>query len=354
MTAGRCRAVLGSLAGVETLTLESDVLSVVILVGKGADFLSIVDRASGIDPLLRAPWGLRDAAHALPVSSPLAQWVQRYPGGWQELLPNFGAPCVHNELDYPMHGEAAVMPWRAEIVVEEDDAVEVVLEIELLLAPLRLERRVRLEHGRRVVALRERLSNAGSLPVDVIWGHHPAMGAPFLSPACRLDVGARELAVDSDYTSAFLPLEPGSRHSWEGRIREELSQLPAAGVRRDLVAYFLGFEQAWWAVTNRQLGVGFGLAWDAAVFPYAGFWQELGASDGFPWFGRGYATALEPTTSWPASGIADVARTTGTQRSLAAGETVETALWAVLYDSDRGVERIEPGGVAVVSAPHGR
>lgn len=333
----------------ETLTLESDVLSVVILVGKGADFLSIVDLASGVDPLLRAPWGLRDPGSVLPVASPLAQWVQRYPGGWQELLPNFGAPCVHNEIEYTMHGEAAVMPWRAEILVEDDDAVEVLLEIELLLVPLRLERRVRLERGRRMVALAERLSNAGSLPVEFIWGHHPALGAPFLSPACRLDVGARGLAVDADYTSAFLPLEPGSSHAWEGRIRAELSELPAAGVRRDLVAYFLDFEQGWWAVTNRQLGVGFGLAWDATVFPFACFWQELGASLGFPWFGRGYATALEPTTSWPGSGIAQVARTTRTQRALAPGETVETALCAVIYDSDWGVERIDADGVAIAA-----
>ena len=123
-------------------------------------------------------------------------------------------------------------------------------------------------------------------------------------------------------------------------------------MRRDLVAYFLGFEQGWWAVTNRELGLGFGLAWDAELFPSVCFWQELGATDGFPWFRRGYATALEPTTSWPGAGIARVAETTGTQRSLAPGEEVETSLWAVLYDAEHGVERIEPGGLPIVSG-HG-
>ena len=337
----------------ETLTLESDALSVVILVGKGADILSIVDRATGVDPLLRSPWGVRDPRHLLPVASPVAQWIQRYPGGWQELLPNFGAPCTHDGIEYTMHGEAAVMPWRGEVVVEDDNAVEVALEIELLLAPLRLERRMRLERGRRVIALREQLSNVGSIAVDFIWGHHPAIGAPFLSSACRLDVGARELTVDADYTSAFLPLEPGLTVAWEGRIRQELSELPAVGVRRDMVAYFHGFEQGWWAVTNRQLGVGFGIAWDPEMFPFACYWHELGASEHFPWFGRGYALALEPTTSWPASGIADVARTTRTQRSLAPGETIETQLWAVFYDSDWGVTRIEPGGIAIAADSSG-
>jgi hypothetical protein len=242
------------------------------------------------------------------------------------------------------------MPWRAEVVEEGDGAVEVTLGIELLLTPLRLDRHMRLERGRRTIAFRERLTNMGTTDVEFIWGHHPALGAPFLSSACHLDVGARELVVDAGYTSPFLPLEPGSRIAWEGRVRQQLSELPAAGVRRDMVAYFLGFEQGWWAVTNREHRLGFGLAWDAATFPFACFWQEFGACDGFPWFGRGYALALEPVTSWPAAGIAEVAQTTGTQRSIAPAQVLETELWATIYETDTGVERIEPGGVAVERA----
>ena len=196
-----------------------------------------------------------------------------------------------------MHGEAAVMPWRAEVVAEGDEAVEVLLEIDLLLTPLRLQRHMRLERGQRVIAFRERLSNTGGSGVEFVWGHHPALGAPFLSPACRFDVGARELVVDAGYASPFLPLEPGSRVDWAGGVRQMLSELPGPGVRRDMVGYFLGFEQGWWAVTNREHRIGFGLAWDAATFPFACFWHELGATEGFPWFGRGYALALEPVTS---------------------------------------------------------
>ena len=130
------------------------------------------------------------------------------------------------------------MPWRAEVVAEGDDAVEVVFEIELLLTPLRLERRVRLERGRRVIALRERLSNAGRTEVEFIWGHHPAMGAPFLSPACRLDAGARELVVDATYASPFLPLEPGSRVAWRAGFATS-----SPSCRRT------GRDETWWATS---------------------------------------------------------------------------------------------------------
>ena len=119
------------------------------------------------------------------------------------------------------------------------------------------------------------------------------------------------------------------RRGSPGRVRSGTSSPSCRRTGRDdMVGYFLGFEQGWWAVTNREHRVGFGLAWDANVFPFTCFWHELRASEGFPWFGRGYALALEPVTSWPAAGIAEVARTTGTQRLPGTGQTVETEVWA--------------------------
>jgi hypothetical protein len=347
-----CTAVRGTAAGVETLMLDNGALEILILVGKGADILAIRDRASGIDPLLKAPWGLRDPHHPLPGASEVPDWILRYPGGWQAILPNFGPACVHQGIEHPMHGEAAVMPWSAEIAQADAEAVEVSLRIELILSPLVLERRVRLERGARTLTIAERILNAGRAPVEYIWGHHPALGAPFLSPACRIDSGAGVLAVDDAYEGASPPLAKGSRHDWHGEVAESVRRLPAAGEPRDMVAYLLGFEQGWWAVTNPELGVGFGLAWDPGIFPVACMWQELGATAAFPWFGRGYALALEPMTSWPAAGIAEVARITGTQRVLGAGESVATELCAVVYDSAWGVTAIgRDGGVQVARAP---
>jgi uncharacterized protein DUF4432 len=184
-----------------------------------------------------------------------------------------------------------------------------------------------------------------------MWGHHPALGAPFLSPACRIDTGARTLVVDADYDGLSVPLPRNSRHEWQGVDCDAIRRFPPAGEPRDLVAYLLEFEHAWWAVTNHDLGVGFGMAWDAEIFPVACMWQELGATTGFPWFGRGYALAIEPNTSWPAAGISKVARTTGTQGALAPGESLETQVCAVVYDSPWGVSAIDRHGT--VDVTHG-
>ena len=173
-----------------TLRLENDVLSLTVLVGKGADVFELRHQASGVDVLLKTAWGLRDPRHAPPSQSHLTHWISRYPGGWQELLPNGGPPCVHQGVEHSFHGEAAVVPWSCEITCEGGESAEAVLSVRLLLTPLRLERRMRIESGSGIVSLRERLTNEGATPIEYMWGHHPALGAPFLAPSCRIDLGA--------------------------------------------------------------------------------------------------------------------------------------------------------------------
>jgi hypothetical protein len=331
-----------------TLRLENDVLALTVLVEKGADIFELRHEATGVDVLLKTAWGLRDPRHSSPSPTPLAQWVTRYPGGWQVLAPNGGSPCTHQGIEHTFHGEAAVVPWSCEITCEGGAMAEARLWVRLLLTPLRLERHMRVERGSGIVTLRERLTNEGTTPVEYMWGHHPALGAPFLGPSCRIDLGARTLEADAEYQSPFNPLVPGASYAWPhvtGSLGEvDLGRVAERGVRRTLVGYLSDWDGAWYAVTNPELGVGFGLVWQAEDFPYAWFWNELNATEGFPWFGTGYALAIEPNTSYPAAGIADVARLTGTQRRLQPGESVEVELRAVLYEASGRVRSISEGG----------
>jgi hypothetical protein len=83
---------------------------------------------------------------------------------------------------------------------------------------------------------------------------------------------------------------------------------------RSLMAYFTDFSSGWYALTNTELGFGVGLAWPRAIYPYAWFWQEMHAHDGLPWYKQAYVMAIEPNTSFPASGLVEVAAKTSTQR----------------------------------------
>jgi len=66
-------------------------------------------------------------------------------------------------------------------------------------SPFRMERTMRVEASRPVLLLRERITNECGEPIDYMWGHHPSYGPPFLSDACRIDIGARTLRADDSY-----------------------------------------------------------------------------------------------------------------------------------------------------------
>jgi hypothetical protein len=105
-----------------------------------------------------------------------------------------------------------------------------------------------------------------------------------------------------------------------------MSVPPDAVPGRQLLGYLSGFEEGAVSIENDALGLACTLSWELDVFPYAWLWQELGGTAGRPWFGGAYAMAIEPATSYPASGLGGVVATTGTHRVLAAGASAATEL----------------------------
>ena len=106
--------------------------------------------------------------------------------------------------------------------------------------------------------------------------------------------------------------------------RLDLSVIPAASSGRLLLGYLGGFAEGTAAIENDALDLACTLSWDLDVFPYAWLWQELGATAGPPWLGRAYTIAIEPATSFPATGLGGVVESTATHRTLAAGATAAT------------------------------
>lgn len=113
--------------------LHSDRLSVEVRPGKGADITSVTERTSGIDVLWRTPWGRRDLAGAPVTGDSQTDWLARYGGGWQQLVPNAGAERTVDGVRRRYHGEAAVVAWT----VESADEAEVRPATSLITAPPR-------------------------------------------------------------------------------------------------------------------------------------------------------------------------------------------------------------------------
>lgn len=325
------------------LVLADDRIRVTLLPDRGGDVHAVLDLGTGVDVLWKTPWGLHIRTDVdASVGSPAA-WLNSYAGGWQVLIPSGGGPSTYRGIDHPYHGEACSLPWAATVAPAADGGERVDLSVRLVGAPLLLERAVSLTPGRGEVVLRERVTNEGDRPTDYMWAHHPAFGPPLVAPGARITASASTILADQALDGPANPLEPGTSHAWpvvttrDGR-RLDLSRIPEAP--HSLLGYLSGFDEGAVSIENDALELACTLSWQLDVFPYAWLWQELGATTGAPWFGRAFTMAIEPATSFPATGLGGVVESTRTHRTLAAGATVETELRLRLF----ALNRTQPEG----------
>jgi hypothetical protein len=313
------------------VVLADDRIRVTLLPERGADIHAIEDLRPGVDVLWKTPWGLRRrGAHGAREGSAEA-WLDTYAGGWQVLLPSGGGPSTHRGVHHSYHGEACSLPWTATIATAADGGDRVELRVRLKDSPLLVERVVSLVPGKGEVVVAERVTNESDRPLEYMWVHHPAFGAPLVAPGARIRTSASTILADASHDGPGNPLEPGTGHEWPiVRARDggqvDLSVIPPAASGRRLLGYLGGFAEGTASIENDALDLACTLSWDLDVFPHAWLWQELGSTEGPPWLGRAYTIAIEPATSFPATGLGGVVETSATHRILAAGEVAATRL----------------------------
>ncbi|HEX2911559.1 MAG TPA: aldose 1-epimerase [Chloroflexia bacterium] len=332
------------------IRLENEFLSATVLVDKGADIYQLIYKPQNMDVLWKSPWGLRPAVNNYPSTFRSEHaWLEVYEGGWQEIFPNGGDACDYRGVELNFHGEASLSVWDYWIVQSRGAKAEIYLSTRLRRSPFRLERRMSVEAGKPTLSIQEKITNEGGESLEFMWGHHPAFGAPFLGPDCRVDTGASTLVADDRFDGPANPLQPGQSYAWPQATREgqsaDLSLVPGKDSPRHTLAYLSGFDaDGWYGITNTRLGFGVGLVWPTSIFPHAWFWQEMHASSGFPWYKSAYVMALEPFSSFPSQGLQNVKAKTGTQRELQPGEVLEAEIQAVFYESRTGVSHIDAAG----------
>jgi len=111
------------------------------------------------------------------------------------------------------------------------------------------------------------------------------------------------------------------------------------------MAFLSGMTGGWYAITNRQRGIGFGLVWPEDVFRAVWFWQVYGGALVPPWYGRTYNIGLEPWTTHHNS--LEKALQHGTASVLEPGAAVTINLKALVYTGLTRVRKIEPTGEVI-------
>ncbi|MHB8508379.1 MAG: aldose 1-epimerase [Candidatus Dormibacteria bacterium] len=315
--------IISEFRGWELLTLRTAAAEVDVVPGKGADILAFRWKATGLNVLWTSPWGLPHRGAPVPHHDSTSAFLDQYPGGWQTIFPNGGAAVVEAGAPIGFHGEASLSWWDWE-TLQDGDAPSVAFSCRLRRTPFVLRKVLTLTGAR--LEVHETVRNIGGSAVEVMWGHHPAFGAPLISSACRLETAARTFVTDDERDMAAGDLRLGATSRWphaEGRDggTVDLRVLPADGQTVERFGYLTDFERGWASLQNSDLALAADLEWDVRMFPHAWLWMEARATAGYPWYRQAYVAAVEPAASWPGQGLHAVREKTGTQLRFEAGET---------------------------------
>jgi hypothetical protein len=338
--------------GFRTLVLENEKLRVSVLLDKGTDIVELLYKPMDIDFMWRSP-AVIEAAGKNPFTKEGAAgaMLDVYEGGWQELLPSISAPTNYKGMGLGFHGELLFLPWDFQIVTDTPYEVKVKLFVRMRRAPLLVTKHLALRTGSSVLEFEETVENEGDEEFKFMWGHHPAIGKPFLDENCVIDLppGAVGEAYQVDF-SGNSPFEPGAEFVWplakdkQGKT-VDLSRVMPPEKKTAFNTYIKNLKEGWYGITNLKKRVGFGMRWDIGVFKYMLIWAVYRGFYNFPFYGRTYNIALELYSAIPDS--LDEAIRLNRAFTLAPGGKMSTKLSAIVYEAGRRIGGFTGGGAPI-------
>jgi hypothetical protein len=290
-----------SLRGVPAVVLENELLRITVLL-HGAHLIEFNHKPRDLDFVWLTP------GTAWPGSG---DFFDSYPGGWQEVFPNGGAPATYRGAVLDQHDEAVALPWECEVVEDDPARVAVRLTVRTRRTPFRVSKVLSLASGEARLSVLSTVTSEAPVETHAMWGQHLAYGAPFLVPGSRitlppgvtvrphevnLNPPRRAVAEGGPYPWPVVPTPDG------GTV--DLSVIPEPGAPSD-VCYLTGFTEGWYELRRPDGDAGVRVEWDAATLPYLWLWHEFGDMTGHPWWGRAYVAGLEPFSSYPTNGLPD-------------------------------------------------
>lgn len=317
--------------GWRRLRLSSPSVEITVFPELGGTISSLRRRHDGLELLHQPPWDLPPRGHPLPAGTAETSRYDIDPGGWQSLCPNGGDAAEVDGSDWPVDGEARITPF--DIVDESGSdpsdplpdasanpgAGELVLHARLRRCPAELTKRIRVDDA--TVAVTETVRNVGGSDLELMWGQQLRFGPPLVAAGAEVECPASFVHPDALVTDdvEYDDVTPWPRTPGESSMIN-LRYLPGTDSETRL-AYLAGLSNGTVTVTNSQAACRVDLSWDADAWPYLWYEFEGGANRDHPWYGTGHFLTLTPNSSWPARGVHDARRISGSTLSLDPGAT---------------------------------
>ena len=262
-------------------------------------------------------------------------------GGWDELLPNDVPYKIPSGETLPDHGEVWSQASQWDIVERSEDVVAVRFVTHGRILPTRFEKTISLRADESFCNVQYAYINLGAIPIDFLWN----ICTPFeISPATRLDIPAQRGIIEATDPWNTLKFNPGTEYEWpyattpagEG-VDFRIMPPEEAGVTD--FQYLPDVSSGWFAVTDTDAKVGFGMIFPTGALPHLSLFRSVGG-----WRGQ-HLVSVEPSVGYPYD--LTIAKKTGKVGRIGAGATLEATIKAIAYGGVAAVERIEPDGTVI-------
>tara|TARA_B100000405_G_scaffold302364_1_gene265507 strand:- start:935 stop:2008 length:1074 start_codon:yes stop_codon:yes gene_type:complete len=323
--------------GLKTVVLENKHIRLEIISDKGADISSFVHKSTDTELMFKTPWGLRNPKNNVPPSGDGASvWLDYYEGGWQTVVPHGGYPSKYYGADFGIHGDVNNIPWDTKII--EDTAKKCTVEFigRSLRSPFEIKRVISLNENDSFIEINQEVKNFAEEDLNIVWLEHIAIGGSFLSQNCTLTVPDCTILTHPEDADKSSKLKPNFKGNWpyaecKDGSKNDFRKIPGKDDRSLDMAYFTNLSDGWYAVTNNDLNITWGVEFPKDLFRYIWYWRNFGGGYGYPWYGRCYNAGLEPCTSWHNGGV-EQAENNGSARNVKSGEILKAKIKAGIIE----------------------
>ena len=321
--------------GLQVVRIENENIRLDVLPEVGAKIYNFVHKASNKNLLWHNPRVPPERA----VYGSL--FDDHWAGGWDELLPNDVPFKIPSGETLPDHGEvwSQASEWR--VVEESGDAVAVRFVTHGRILPTRFEKTISLHAGESFCSVQYAYINLGAAPIDFLWN----ICCPFeISSATRLDIPARRGIIEATDPWNTLKFNPGTEYEWPYAVtpageRVDFRTMPPEEAGVTDFQYLPNLASGWFAVTDADAQVGFGMVFPTDVIPHLSLFRSVGG-----WRGQ-HLVSVEPSVGYPYD--LAVAKENGTAGRIEADAALEAKIKAIAYEGVAAVERIEPDGSVI-------
>jgi len=291
----------------------------VLIPDKGSDITEIGYKPKDINFLWKNANIIETAKYISTSSNPLGNNLDYYEGGWHECFPG-GGPYQDSGYEQGIHGEAALLPWEFKIIKDTPEEIGVELKCKMVRTPFEIVKTICLDSDSCKIRFSECLKNLSSEDLQVMWGHHPVFGRPFLDEGCVIDIPAAHFHNSESFPSSS-NLAPGEKGDWPVHNSYNYAVIEPNEKKCSELLYLTGLSEGCISIANPNLGLSFSIRFDKELFPYVWYWKVLHGLEGYPWYGRTYNIGLEFWTGYPGF---DEAKTNGSIRTIKGSEIIET------------------------------